>query len=70
MSKAVYLTMENYYDMVFACTQVPLGITHPTNALGQGGQAMYDLQGRIVDNPGKGIHIVRMSDGTARKVLR
>ena len=31
--------------------------------------AYYDVTGRQIDGPRKGINIVKMSDGTAKKVL-
>ena len=32
--------------------------------------SVYDLSGRKIDKPQKGINIIRYSDGTSRKVLR
>ena len=40
----------------------PLNIEHSA-------EAWYDLQGHKLDKPQKGINIIRMSDGTTRKVL-
>ena len=45
----------------------PTGLASPLGETGKG--AIYDLQGRKVTNPQKGINIIRYSDGTTRMVL-
>ena len=36
---------------------------------GQGEASVYDLQGRKLDSPKRGLNIIRMPDGTTRKVM-
>jgi len=45
------------------------GIESLTPALSKGEGEIYDLNGRKLSSPQKGINIIRMSDGTSRKVL-
>ncbi len=45
------------------------GITGVADEEGSKTEAIYDLDGRRIDAPQKGINIIRMSDGTTRKVL-
>ena len=40
-----------------------------TPALSKGDGDWYDLSGRKIDEPRKGINIIRHSDGTSKKVL-
>ena len=45
------------------------GIRSLTPALSKGEGATYDLQGRLVAEPQRGVNIIRHSDGTSQKVL-
>ena len=45
------------------------GIESLTPTLSEGGEAIYDLQGRCLLAPQQGMNIIRHSNGTSRKVL-
>ena len=45
---------------------IPTSILRPSS---NGNREVYDLQGRQLNSPKKGVSIVRMGDGTTRKVV-
>ena len=46
------------------------GITAPKSGLAVGSEASFSLDGRRLSAPQRGLNIVRMADGTTRKVIR
>ena len=73
VNKASYMTVENIYDLTFTRTGEAVGLNEELRMKNEEYQgAIYDLQGRLVnrgcEGTKKGISIVRMSDGTFRKV--
>ena len=60
------------FKAVFSGQVLPLDSYTPINAVSISPTketVIYDLQGRRLDKPQKGINIIRKSDGTSRKVL-
>lgn len=76
VNKAFYMTLENIYDLTFTRTTEPVGLNDELRMTDDGlrmmDEGIYDLQGRLAhrgyEGTKKGVYIVRMSDGTVRKV--
>ena len=62
---------ETFYgeQQTFRTTSDPDGIEEVKSSEDATEVARYDLQGRMIAKPQKGINIIRYSDGTSRKVL-
>lgn len=62
---------KNVRKMTFTCNSnnpgIPTTILRPASS--NGNREVYDLQGRQLNSPKKGVSIIRMSDGTTRKVV-
>ena len=61
----------NVRKMTFTCNSslpgIPTTILRPSST--NGDREVYDLQGRQLNSPKKGVSIIRLSDGTIRKVV-
>ncbi len=62
-----YGAFGNLFYTDYEGTDEPNGITSPLRETAEG--ALFDLQGRTIAKPQKGINIIRNSDGTSKKVL-
>lgn len=61
----------NVRVLTFSKTKTPTGITAtPTpTPTDEGSVQIFDIQGRRLNNPKRGMNIIRLEDGTTRKVI-
>ena len=64
-----YKTTGGWKDFVNIVEGTPTGITSITTKEETSNVSVYDLNGRRLTEPQKGINIIKMSDGTTKKVF-
>ena len=65
-----YDALKSAYDAFMAkLTEVIDGIEEVSAKVNATGITHYDVHGRLIAKPQKGINIIRKSDGTTRKVM-